>query len=207
LWLAIEFVVLFIAVPLAVAWRFPKQLLIPAIVVFGLFALTMLMIDPTFDRRQLWNGSRLRAELPRMLGLAAVGMLIVTVLVWLIVPETLGSLVRDRPWLWVAIMLGYPLASVYPQEVAFRAFIFHRYRTLFRGEAVIIAASAAAFGYAHIVLWNWLAIGSTLVGGVLFAWTYSRTRSVAATAFEHALYGCFMFTVGLGRYFYGGAME
>lgn len=205
--LALEFIVLFILAPLGVASWFPMRLLIPAIVVFGLLALTLLLTDRSFDRRQLWNVSKLRCEFPRMLILWVAAMLVVTGLVLFIVPSALGSLIRERPLLWIAIMLGYPLASVYPQEVIFRALIFHRYRPLFRHDLVVIAASAIAFGYAHIVLWNWLAIGATLIGGVLFAWTYARTRSTAATALEHALYGCFMFTVGLGRYFYGGAIQ
>jgi membrane protease YdiL (CAAX protease family) len=204
--LALEFSILFIAGPMAIALWFPKRFLIPAIVVFGLFALVLLLTDRTFDRRQLWNARRARPELGRMLFLAAGAAVVVTALVWLIRPELLGSLVRNKPWLWLAIMFGYPLASVYPQEVVYRALIFHRYGPLFRNDLMTASASAAAFGYAHIVLWNWLAVGATLIGGMLFAWTYLRSRSVAATAFEHAIYGCFMFTVGLGRFFYGGSI-
>lgn len=207
LFLGAEFAALFLVIPLVIALYLPKQLLIPAIAAFGLFALTMLLTDPAFDRRELWNARRLKSELGRMLGLAAVAMIVVTILVLILDPRLLGSLVRERPGLWIAIMLGYPLASVYPQEVIYRAFVFHRYRPLFPASPVLIAVSALAFGYAHIVLWNWLAVGATLIGGVLFAWTFHRTRSIAATWLEHALYGCFMFTVGLGRYFYGGAAE
>ena len=205
--LSAEFVVLFLAVPLVIALRLPKQLLIPAIAAFGLFALALLLTDSTFNRRELWNAGKLKAELSRMLLFAAAAMIGITALVLILDPRLFGSLVRERPALWITIMLGYPLASVYPQEVIYRAFIFHRYRVLFRHPGVLIAASAIAFGYAHIVLWNWLAIGATLIGGLLFAWTFHRTRSVAATWLEHALYGCFMFTVGLGRFFYGGAAE
>src|ERR1043165_5125777 len=175
----------------------PKTGLIPSIVCFGLLCLTLLLRDPAFDRRSLWNSAGLRRELPRMLTIAAVGIVIVTALVLVLVPSSFLSLPRERPWLWVAIMLGYPLASVYPQEIIFRAFIFHRYRRLFGESGGLIAASAIAFGYAHIVLNNWLAIGATLVGGILFGWTYTRAKSLAATGLEHALYGCFMFTVGL----------
>lgn len=203
--LAAEFAVLFLLGPLAIAWWLPKRLLIPSIAVFGLFALTMLLIDPRFDRRQLWNARHMMPELPRMLALAVFAMLVVTGVVWAADPSILGSLVRERPVLWAAIMIGYPLASVYPQEVIYRAFIFHRYQRLFPSTGVMIAVSAIAFGYAHIVLWNWLAVGSTLIGGLLFAFTYARTRSTAAAWIEHTVYGCFMFTVGLGQFFYGGA--
>ncbi|GBR19081.1 hypothetical protein AA3271_0383 [Gluconobacter japonicus NBRC 3271] len=67
-----------------------------------------------------------------------------------------------------------------------------------------IVASAVAFGFAHILFLNWIAVGMTLIGGVLFASDYSRHRSLTLTCFEHSLYGCLIFTVGLGRFFYTG---
>jgi hypothetical protein len=42
----------------------------------------------------------------------------------------------------------------------------------------------------------------TLLGGTLFAFTYHRTRSLLACSVEHALYGCFVFTIGLEQLFY-----
>jgi membrane protease YdiL (CAAX protease family) len=65
-------------------------------------------------------------------------------------------------------------------------------------------ASAAAFGFLHIIFRNSLAVGLTFCGGILFAWRYAETGSLATSSFEHALYGCWQFTVGLGQYFYHG---
>jgi membrane protease YdiL (CAAX protease family) len=104
-------------------------------------------------------------------------------------------------------MLFYPVLSVYPQELAFRAYFFHRYAPVFRSKIAMILASAVAFGYAHIILHNWIAIIFTTVGGLLFAVTYWRTRSLLATCLEHAIYGCYIFTVGWGWYFYGGSLR
>lgn len=206
-WLLFEFVILFGLGPLMVAEAIPRRLIIPSILMFFSLCMTLLMRDRSFDRHELWNGRRAKKELPRIIVLWAAAALCVAGLVLALRPNVFLSLPRERPGLWVIIMLAYPLVSVYPQEVIFRAFVFHRYRSLFgrRGNLGLIVVSAVAFGYAHIVLANWLAVGATLVGGVLFAWTYSRTRSVAAAATEHALYGCLMFTIGLGRFFYGGA--
>ncbi len=200
-----ELVALFLVGPLVVMEWMPKRLLIPAIL--GFYALSMVLSfrDSTFDRRQLWDGRAVGRELPRMMMLALAAVVSITAIVLLWMPDVFLSLVRRNPILWAAIMLGYPLASVYPQEVIFRAFFFHRYRGLFGNGVGMIAASAAAFGYAHIVLENWFAVAATVAGGVLFGWTFARSKSVAATAVEHAMYGCFMFTVGLGRFFYGGA--
>lgn len=58
-----------------------------------------------------------------------------------------------------------------------------------------------------MVLQNWLAVAMTMAGGGLFAWRYDRSRSLAAVWVEHALWGCLIFTIGLGRYFYLGAVR
>ena len=67
--------------------------------------------------------------------------------------------------------------------------------------------SALVFSYGHIVFENSLAVGLSFIGGLLFARTYVSTRSTFAAAFEHALYGCFIFTIGLGQYFYHGVVR
>lgn len=69
----------------------------------------------------------------------------------------------------------------------------------------LVAASAAAFGCAHIIFGNALSVVLTLAGGALFATRYRRTGSLFAASVEHALYGLLVFTAGLGEYFYHGA--
>jgi hypothetical protein len=44
----------------------------------------------------------------------------------------------------------------------------------------------------------------TFFGGYLFAYTYAKTRSLLLVSIEHALYGCLLYTIGLGRFFYTG---
>ena len=68
----------------------------------------------------------------------------------------------------------------------------------------MIAASAITFGFVHIVFGNWLAVLLSAIGGVLFSTTYLRTASLAVVCLEHALFGDFLFTIGLGRFFYHG---
>jgi membrane protease YdiL (CAAX protease family) len=103
-------------------------------------------------------------------------------------------------------MVAYPIFSVYPQGLLYRAFFFERYATLFPGKWVMILASAAAFAFLHIVFRNSLAVALTFAGGLLFAWRYAETASLATSSFEHALYGCWLFTVGLGPFFYHGTI-
>jgi membrane protease YdiL (CAAX protease family) len=70
----------------------------------------------------------------------------------------------------------------------------------------MILASACAFAFLHIIFRNWLAVALTFGGGLLFAARYAETGSLATSSFEHALYGCWLFTVGLGQYFYHGTI-
>ena len=97
----------------------------------------------------------------------------------------------------------HPVAD--PQGIVYRSFIAHRYRPLFHTPRARIAASAVAFAAVHVVFDNWIAPTFSLAGGVLFAWTYERAGSALPAAVQHALFGCLLFTLGLGWYFYAGA--
>ena len=44
-------------------------------------------------------------------------------------------------------------------------------------------------------------------GDLLFAYTYWSSRSTITSGFEHALFGNAMWTVGLGYFFYAGAVQ
>lgn len=120
-------------------------------------------------------------------------------------PAHFLDLPRHRPLLWALIMVLYPALSVVPQELIYRRFLFHRYAALLPGSRSRIAASAIAFGFAHVIFLNPWAVLLAGIGGALFASTYARTFSLRACSIEHALYGCLVFTIGLGRFFYTGA--
>ena len=47
----------------------------------------------------------------------------------------------------------------------------------------------------------------TLPAGFLFACTYRKHDSVLLAAIEHGLYGAMVFTIGLGMFFYHGAIR
>ena len=44
------------------------------------------------------------------------------------------------------------------------------------------------------------------LGGILFAYTYCKSGSLILAAVEHAIWGCALFTFGLGSYFYGSTV-
>ena len=203
-WRWVELVLLFGAGPALLA-QAPGVLVIPGILVGAGVCLALLLRDPAFDRRSLWNSAAAsdRQLLAPMLVRTAIGCLALLLLVFLVRPEALFQLPRTRPGLWLIILVAYPLLSVYPQELIFRTFLFHRYRALLPPRA-LLAASAVAFGYAHVVLHNLPSVLLSLLGGLLFASTYQRSRSTLLVAIEHAIYGCFVFSVGLGGLFYAG---
>ncbi len=196
---------MFIAAPAALAMFMRPGLLFPAIWLLFAICLVALLLDPSFDRKRLWNSRGVKTHLPLILSLGLVGAILLTAVLYFTAPGSLFGLIRTRPQLWAIIMVLYPVLSVYPQEVAFRAFFFHRYQRLFGKGAGILVASSLAFGWAHIVMRNGWAIGFSTIGGMLFGLTYLRTRSLAAACLEHGMYGCFLFTIGWGYWFYSGA--
>ena len=109
------------------------------------------------------------------------------------------------PALWLMIMALYPLLSVIPQELVFRTFFFHRYGPLFGDwKWMGVAVNGLLFGFAHIIFDNWLAVAGSAVIGAIIAYRYWVTRSFWAAWLEHTLYGCLIFTIGLGRFFFTG---
>ncbi|GIM95775.1 CPBP family glutamic-type intramembrane protease [Paractinoplanes toevensis] len=156
-------------------------------------------------RTPLVRAGALRAALPGVLALWAAVSALAVATVALFDRDHLFDLPRREPLLWLAIVIFYPLVSVYPQELLFRAFLLHRYAPAFGTGLGAAAASAAAFGFAHLLFGNVLAVVATIAGGWLFARRYQRTGSLLVVSVEHALYGITIFTAGLGQYFYHGA--
>ncbi|MBC7302742.1 MAG: CPBP family intramembrane metalloprotease [Nocardia sp.] len=203
-WLTAEFVALFFgliglyAVLLRGAGPLPFLLVITV-------AIVIYLRRTGFDRRRFWRADALAPALPGILALWAVAAVVLAAAVALARPGFLFDLPRERPLIWVLVLVFYPLVSVYPQELLFRAFLFHRYAPIFGDGPRMIAASAIAFGFAHFTVGNWISVLLSVAAGALFATRYQRTHSLLSTSVEHALYGILVFTVGLGDFFYHGA--
>jgi membrane protease YdiL (CAAX protease family) len=201
-----EFGVLFAGLPLACRFSPLRIPVLPLLWAVTLYAWLVLLRDPQFDRARLWNAGAVPAQIGSILAVFACG----AVLIWLGVhrfaPQLEWSFVRQHPAFWAIVMIAYPVLSVYPQGLMYRAFFFERYAPLFPGRWTMIIASAAAFALMHIIFRNWIAVALTFAGGLLFAWRYAATGSLGASSLEHSLYGCWLFTVGLGQYFYHGTI-
>ena len=121
-------------------------------------------------------------------------------------PAKMFAFVKERPQFVPFLLVLYPLLSALPQEFIFCSFFFERYAPFFQSERAKIIASAIVFAFAHMLYINWVAPALSLISGLIFAQTYSKSRSLALVTIEHGLYGNVLFIVGLGWYFYGGAV-
>lgn len=204
--LVTEFVLLFAGLPLAYRFSPLRIPVLPLLWVVTVYAVAVLLRDPRFDRTRLWNAAAIPADIPWILAVFAVAAALIWLGVHRFAPQLEWSFVRQHPAFWAVVMIAYPVLSVYPQGLVYRAFFFERYAVLFPGRWTMIVASAAAFAFMHIIFRNWIAVGLTFAGGLLFAWRYAVSGSLAASSMEHALYGCWLFTVGLGQFFYHGTI-
>lgn len=203
-YLGLEFLGLFIGLPLGLRACFPGRFLLPLLWLGAGICLAWLWRNAAFKRSELWSVSGQQQCLLRILTRFALAALLIGLAIACWVPGRLFHLIQDRPEVWLLIMVLYPLLSVYPQGIVYRSFIFHRYGKLFATPLAMTLASALAFAMVHWVFGNLPALGLTLIGGIMFAQTYRRTQSLMISSLEHALYGCFMFTIGLGDFFYHG---
>jgi membrane protease YdiL (CAAX protease family) len=198
----IELVCVYLAVPMLIYERILPNWPIPFLLLALAWALLVLHRDTTFDRRVLMQhagvGPGLRAILRRDVPL----LLLLGLMFWLATPRLLFSLIKSAPMLWLLVMILYPVFSVYPQELLYRAYFYHRYKPLFGNGAGMIAVSAFLFGFVHIIFGNWISMTLTAIGGFLFGLTYRKSGSLLLACLEHALFGDFIFTIGMGHYFY-----
>jgi membrane protease YdiL (CAAX protease family) len=175
-------------------------------VVFAVAAVFYLRRQPGFDRGNLLRAAALRPALPSILRGWALAVVVAVGALAVFAPDRLFDLPRKAPLIWAIVVVFYPLLSVYPQELIFRAFLMHRYAPVFGAGPWAATASAIAFGFAHIIFGNVLSVALSLVGGALFARRYQKTRSLLSASVEHALYGVLAFTVGYGDFFYHGTV-
>ena len=200
-----EFVTLFIGVPVAMAATFGLYPLFPVILALAGVALALLRATPGWRFRRLFDGPVL-GEWRIILAYFAVTLAVALAVVFTLVPHRFLELPRHRTELWILIMVAYPLLSALPQEVIYRSLFFERYGTLFPNRWTAIAANGALFGFGHLFYENPVTIAMTAAGGAIMGWAYLRTRSLGLAWALHAIAGQIIFTVGLGVYFYHGAV-
>ena len=135
-------------------------------------------------------------------GLVAIALFLFTALLY---PDLFLRLPREKTRLWLLILVLYPLLSVAPQEYLYRTFFMQRYQPVFGSGATLLWANSLFFAWGHLFFLNWVAPLLSLLGGILLALTWQKTKSFTWVCVEHALYGQLVFTSGIGWWFYTGS--
>jgi hypothetical protein len=202
-YLAVECAVITLAIPLYLFYGATQTIMLSLL--WGGALVCWLWLRGSISTSALWHGPPLQPDVRTMLLRRFVLMTVAAValvLVWQ--PDRLLAFPMQRPDIWLMVMVLYPFLSALPQEVIYRAFFMRRYAPVVPSVPVLATLSAVAFGLSHLLMNNWVAPLLSLFGGLMFAHTYVRTGSLKWVAIEHAAYGCMLFTVGLGWYFYVG---
>ncbi|WP_339757077.1 CPBP family intramembrane glutamic endopeptidase [uncultured Winogradskyella sp.] len=194
----LEFFLIFVIAPISFAIEFPVLIKIGiGIIGFAYIIFILLKVEENkFKVSQHLNWKQFcRHTLLKLLIIA-----IVTVLyVFIMDKENLFVMPLQKTLVWVIILFVYSFFSVYPQELIYRTFFFQRYQYLFKNDSLFILVNALLFSLAHLFFRNALVIILTFIGGILFALTFKKTKSTLLVSIEHAIYGCWLFTVGMGE--------
>ena len=133
--------------------------------------------------------------------------LILLIITFYFFDEKFFIIQNNKPEILWKIMILYPIFSALPQEFIFCKFFFYRYKRIFKSDNNLVISSALFFAITHILFLNFIAPILSFIGGLLFANTYNKHRSLLLVSIEHGLYGNTLFFIGLGWYFWGGSIN
>lgn len=198
----LELILLFgLLPPLALAGRsWLAPWLLPSLVLLAALCLWLILQDPGFKRFRLVNARQLWPALKRRRAAFLTGLAMSALLYASLSHQPWFRLPTEQTTDWLALLVIYPLFSVLPQELIFRTFFFHRYKKIIPRKRTRAWLSAAVFAWAHLIYGNALAIVLSGIGGILFAFTYAKTRSTLACVVEHSVWGLWLFSFGLGHW-------
>ncbi len=193
-----EFFIIFICIPVSFAIDFAIWVkMIIAVIGFLYIIYVLLRIEK--NKFKVAKGLHWKAFWRQTIIKLIVIAMITTIYMFLVDKDNLFIVLMTKPMLWTMILFIYSVFSVYPQELIYRTFFFQRYEHLFKNEYLFIIVNAAVFSLAHIFFRNTLVMFLTFIGGILFALTFKKTKSTLLVSIEHAIYGCWLFTVGMGN--------
>ncbi|MBL4663193.1 MAG: CPBP family intramembrane metalloprotease [Flavobacteriaceae bacterium] len=193
-----EFFIFFILLPASLAIDYSIWVKSGLVIVGFVYILIILKrtmhISLGVKKGMNWKAFRKRLVISFLVVVA-----VTTVFVWITKPSALFLVPRTNIPLFITILFVYTFLSVWPQEVIYRTFFFERYGSIFKSKTLFIFVNAVVFSLAHIFFKNTLVTILTFIGGLLFGLTYLRFRSTTLVSIEHALYGNWLFTVGMGQ--------
>lgn len=195
---ALELFVLFVLIPvlLTVSWSVIGKISLGILGFVYIIVLTFISERPSLVSitRQQWQRF-LKTTFFKFLFIAVA----LSLFMYISNPEKLYYVVLTKPKVWGFFLGVYTLFSVLPQEFLYRTFFFKRYEDLFHNSNLFILVNAGLFSLGHLFFGNTLVMFITFIGGLLFAYTYSKTNSTLFVIIEHALYGSCLYTVGMGE--------
>ena len=197
-YLATEFFILFVLLPLSFAIPYAiwiKVILAVAGFIYIIFILGRIeRISFGIEKNIAWKSFWKRVAVT-FLVVAAV----TTMFVWISDSSALFYVPMNKPGLYFIILFVYTILSVWPQEIIYRTFFINRYARLFRSKYLLVFINAVLFSLAHLFFRNTLVSILTFLGGLLFALTFLKYKSTLLVSIEHAIYGNWLFTVGMGQ--------
>lgn len=196
----IEMIVLFVGVPLVMAFAIHPTRMWTVLIGSGVLAFVLLQTTADFRWRDLLRGG---INWKQTAALGIVTLISATLLCWILLPDRLFMILREFPLFLPVLAIGYPIMLVLPQELIFRPLFFKRYGDLFGSENMAIFVNAVLFSFAHLMYFHWVVFLMTFVGSFIFARAYLRGSFPQAMA-DHSIAGLVIFASGLGWLFYSG---
>lgn len=197
-YLAIEFFILFILLPIFLTIQIGVFLKI-ILVAIGFVYIIFLLLKNKQVKWKIKQGIQWSLFWKRLALTFLLVIITTTIYVWIIAPKALFYVPIHNPKLFIFILFVYTVFSVWPQEIIYRTFFLKRYATLFTNNKLLIFINAIVFSLAHLFFRNTLVLVLTFIGGVLFGITYLKFKSTTLVTIEHAIYGNWLFTVGMGE--------
>lgn len=196
--LFLEFSILFVLLPISLVFSFSIRLQIGMVLIAFSYIVFKVATSKNIKFR-IKKNIAWKLFFRRLLITFLIVASITTVYVWTQDREALFFVPRTNLKLYVLILFVYTFLSVWPQELIYRTFFFERYLKLFKNKTLFIIINAIVFSLAHLVFKNTLVLLLTFIGGIIFGYTYFKYRSTTVVSIEHAVYGNWLFTVGMGQ--------
>ena len=193
----VEFLIIFIIHPIVFTQKFPIRIKL-LMGIIGFFYIIFILLKIENNKFKIASNINWKAFWNRTFIKFIIIAIITTAFVWFTAKDLLFNVVINKPKLWIVILFVYSFLSVYPQELIYRTFFFKRYGEFFNSTNLLLFVNAIVFSIGHIFFRNTMVLLLTFLGGLLFAFTYNKTKSTLLVSIEHAIYGCWLFTVGMG---------
>lgn len=194
----VELFLLFVVLPLSFLISYPIAIKLALTIIGFLYILIILkrngLLKLRFPDKMYWKPFWKETVIK-----LAIVMIITGLYVLFVAPDKLFLVLIKKPHLWLMILFIYTFLSVWPQEIIYRTFFYERYQGLVKNKWLFVFINAILFSLAHLFLRSFLVQVLTFIGGMLFAYTYQKTKSTTLVSVEHAIYGNWLFTVGMGE--------